>query len=75
MLYVTEVTVGMKSRAACVVDEPVDDYEIWHGKPPSETQLGKEALYAPDPNLGVRISLIYCSELTGLKPPTMEVVR
>ena len=41
----TEETMGIDFQAACMVNEPTDDYEIWNGDLPDELHKHKTALY------------------------------
>ena len=57
----TEETVGINSRAACLVDGPVDDYESWDGEPFSEIHQTEEALCVPRS----RVLILKCASCTS----------
>ena len=44
----TEVTVGIDSRAACLVDGPADDYESWDRELSGDLLKDKAVLYVDD---------------------------
>jgi hypothetical protein len=50
----TEEAVGIDRRAACSIDGPTDDYEIWHEEPSPEIQKVKEALCVPKSQMSTK---------------------
>ena len=72
----TEVTVGIDSQAACLVDGPTDDYEGWNGEIAEELLEEKAVLYAHCSWVprGSRL-LTPHSGSTELKPPLLKAAK
>jgi hypothetical protein len=62
-----EETMGADCQASYLVDGPIDDYESWHGKLPTELHKDKATMYVHD-LWTFKVGMCLTSYLEGTRP-------